>query len=139
MAACSYSCMQLHLHCLLLWCLHVGVCTYSVYKHTAPTFSDRLQSSTIDLLFCSTHHADKKQKESTGAVPNSRQKLRRQLLSQPISNSKSFRRRILVREECDATLSRSIKWFILQQYLSPKSTYFWSLTKVRIHGSCALF
>jgi hypothetical protein len=31
-----------------------GVCTYNVYKHTAPTFSDRYQSSTIDLLFCST-------------------------------------------------------------------------------------
>jgi hypothetical protein len=50
----SYSCMQLHLHCLLLWCLHLSVCTYSVYKHIAPTFPDRYQSSTIDLLFCST-------------------------------------------------------------------------------------
>jgi hypothetical protein len=34
--------------------LHLSVCTNSVYKHTAPTFSDRHKSSTIDLLFCST-------------------------------------------------------------------------------------
>jgi hypothetical protein len=54
MAAYSYSFMQLHLHCLLLWCLHLSVCTYSAYKHAAPTFSDKHQSSTIDLLFCST-------------------------------------------------------------------------------------
>jgi hypothetical protein len=46
--------MQLHLHCLLLWCLHLSVCTYSVIKHAAPTFSDRHQSTTIDLFFCST-------------------------------------------------------------------------------------
>jgi hypothetical protein len=35
-------------------CSVTGVCIYSVYKHVAPTFSDRYQSSTIDLLFCST-------------------------------------------------------------------------------------
>jgi hypothetical protein len=31
-----------------------SVCIYSAYKHVAPTFSDRHQSSTIDLLFCLT-------------------------------------------------------------------------------------
>jgi hypothetical protein len=35
-------------------CSVTSVCIYSVYKHVAPTFSDRYQSSTIDLLFCST-------------------------------------------------------------------------------------
>jgi hypothetical protein len=29
--------MQLHLHCLFLQCLHLSVCTYSVYKHVVPT------------------------------------------------------------------------------------------------------
>jgi hypothetical protein len=35
-------------------CSVTSVCIYSVYKHVAPTFSDRYQLSTIDLLFCST-------------------------------------------------------------------------------------
>jgi hypothetical protein len=34
-------------------CSVTSVCIYCVYKHVAPTFSDK-QSSTIDLLFCST-------------------------------------------------------------------------------------
>jgi hypothetical protein len=34
-------------------CSVTSVCIYCVYKHVAPTFSDK-QPSTIDLLFCST-------------------------------------------------------------------------------------
>jgi hypothetical protein len=33
-------------------CSVTSVCIYCVYKHVAPTFSDK-QSSTINLLFCS--------------------------------------------------------------------------------------
>jgi hypothetical protein len=41
-------------------CSVTSVCIYSVYKHVAPTFSDRHQS-TIDLLFCSTLAREAKQ------------------------------------------------------------------------------
>jgi hypothetical protein len=46
-------------------CSVTSVCIYTVYKHVAPTFSDRYQSSTIDLLLCSTHSQAQEQTTST--------------------------------------------------------------------------
>jgi hypothetical protein len=44
-------------------CSVTSVCIYGVYKHVAPTFLD--QSSTIDLLFCSTEQEYKPPEEDS--------------------------------------------------------------------------
>jgi hypothetical protein len=46
------SLLQLQLHCLFLQCLHLSVCTYSVYKHVVPTsqIDININKNTFDLI-----------------------------------------------------------------------------------------